>query len=265
MNMGESVFLGIIQGLTEFLPISSSGHLVLFQNLLGIEEPQLLLDSALHLGTLMAIVIYFRQDLKQMVTEIWEVARMAPQSSAGRPLATVGLWVLVGSIPTGIIGLTFRAPLERLFGSVTAVGAALLATGAIVASARLPLASVRAQPALLTAVLVGVAQGIAIIPGISRSGATIVCGLMCGLDRDLAGRFSFFLAIPAIVGALLLQFDMEGLDRVGLIALFAGFLSSVMVGLLALRFLMGMVVRGQLHYFAPYCWGLGLLILFALR
>ncbi len=258
MNIFETTILGIIQGLTEFLPVSSSGHLVLFQNLLGFKEPELLLDCSLHLGTLLAVCVYFRHDIKEIVTDIWK-------RDFKNPHASLALWVVVGSVPTAVIGLVFKTPLERLFGSVATVGSMLIATGIIVALTRMIPEGfgTRTRVGLLGALAVGAAQGLAIIPGISRSGATIVCALLFGLDRDLAGRFSFLLAIPAIIGALAIQIDLDALERVGLVPLVFGFFSSAIVGLLALKLLMGIVRKGHLYYFAPYCWVIGLLVVFA--
>ncbi len=257
MNSLETIILGIVQGLTEFLPISSSGHLVIFQNLLGFSEPELLLDSALHLGTLVAVCIYFRSDLRKMVFEAWKFDFRKSNES-------LLLWVIVGTVPTGLIGLIFRSPLESLFGSINMTGTMLIVTGIIIAVTKLIPEEYgkRTSLGMVIALAVGSAQGLAIIPGISRSGATIVCGLLCGLDRDLAARFSFLLSLPAIAGALILQLDSAALERVGLAPLLCGFVCSAVVGLLALRILMGMVRRGRLYYFAPYCWAIGLIIVF---
>jgi len=230
---------------------------VLFQNLLGMSEPELLLDISLHLGTLLAICLYFRSDLKKMGTDLLRFDFETPH-------ARLVLWVLVGSIPTGIIGIAFKTPLEKIFGSLTMVGIMLVATGFIVGCSRfIPKDyGIRTQVGLLAALAVGTAQGLAIMPGISRSGATIVCALLCRLDRELAARFSFLLSIPAILGALLLHLNQSALQNVGLIPLFVGFGTSALVGILALKFLMGMVRKGHLYYFAPYCWALGLVIVF---
>ncbi|MDZ7698737.1 MAG: undecaprenyl-diphosphate phosphatase [Deltaproteobacteria bacterium] len=119
----------------------------------------------------------------------------------------------------------------------------------------------RIRVGLLAALAVGAAQGLAIMPGISRSGTTIVVGLLCGLERDLAGRFSFLLAIPAIVGAVVLQFSAEALTKIGVVPLILGFGTSALVGYFALKILMPMVRKGHLHYFAPYCWAVGLTVL----
>ena len=265
MNNIETIFLGIIQGLTEFLPVSSSGHLVVFENLLGFKEPELLLDASLHLGTLLAVCICFRTDLKKMIGETWELARTRPKKDRLRlgPHASLALMVLVGSVPTALIGIIFKTPLEELFGSISKVGVMLVVTGLIVGSTRLiPKARgtvTRVGP--LIALAVGIAQGLAIVPGISRSGSTIVCALLCGLDRGLAYRFSFLLSIPAIVGAVILQLDQEALERVGFVPLSLGFVASALVGFLALKLLIGMVEKGHLYYFAPYCWAVGIIII----
>jgi undecaprenyl-diphosphatase len=119
----------------------------------------------------------------------------------------------------------------------------------------------RKEVGLLAALAIGTAQGLALIPGISRSGATIVCGMLFKIKKDLAARFSFLLSIPAIIGALVLQLNMEDLNNVGILPLVTGFVFSILVGLLALKILMGMVRKGNLYYFAPYCWAVGLFVL----
>ncbi len=261
MDMLSSIFLGVVQGATEFLPISSSGHLVLFQNLMGFHEPQLLLDISLHIGTLLAVLVVFRRDLAGMAVELWRLVAPGPGAENGAPFrerlrGALLTWIVVGNIPTALIGLVFKDPLERLFGSVPVVGSMLLVTGLLVALTRLAPERAR-RLGLLAALAVGTAQGLAIIPGISRSGATIACGLLIGLDRDLAARFSFLLSVPAIAGALMLQVvtgDVAGPD---LAVLIAGGLAAAVVGLLALVLLMGMVHKGRLYWFAPYCWALG--------
>lgn len=270
MDIFSSILLGAVQGLTEFLPISSSGHLVLFQNLLGFGEPELLFDIGLHLGTLVAVCLFFRRDLGAMLSEtVKYVASVLSREKDWMqireyPQAFMLLWVLVGTIPTGLIGLGFKTPLENLFGSVRIVGFMLLGTGLIVAVTRkLPETYTRhLSVGLFAALAVGVAQGIAIIPGISRSGSTIVCGMVCKLERETAARFSFLLAIPATLGAMVVQLASEGVGQSALPALGAGFVVSAAVGLLALKILMGVVKRGRLYCFAPYCWALGLMILF---
>jgi undecaprenyl-diphosphatase len=269
MDTVTGFLLGIIQGLTEFLPISRFGHLVLFQNLFGLTEPVLLFDTSRHLGTLVAVCVYFRSDLKQMILETFKFiigliqGRRSWKGISEVPHVSLALWVLVGTIPTALIGLIFRSSLEKLFSSITWVGIMLVFTGLILAITRIMPKGYTGRSSIgpLTALAVGTAQGLALIPGISRSGTTIVCGMLFKVERELAARFSFLLSIPAIIGALLLQLDAEGVNEVGILPLFIGFVTSILVGLLALRILMGMVRKGNLYYFAPYCWAVGLFIL----
>ncbi len=264
MKNADTILLGIVQGLTEFLPVSSSGHLVLFEHLLGLREPELLLDTSLHLGTLLAVCLFFRNDLIRMVQGTWTVITREQGPSLGDTrYASLTLMVVIGSIPTALMGVFFKDWIEGLFASVTFAGVMLLFTGAIVGLTRFIPRSygTREHVTWLMALAVGTAQGFAIMPGISRSGATIVCALLLGLKRDMAGRFSFLLAIPAIVGAVALQLDAQAFDRIGILPLLTGFTASALVGLLALKVLMGMVRKGHLYYFAPYCWLVGLLII----
>lgn len=268
MNTIKSIILGVIQGLTEFLPISSSGHLVFFQHMLGFREPELLMDISLHLGTLLAVCVYFRSDLLEMITESRDFlvdffsGKRKTGSMRVTPHVMLTWWVIVGTVPTVLIGLIFRKPLEALFGNLNRVGFMLICTGLILIVTRfLPKDySNRGRVGLWTALAVGAAQGLAIIPGISRSGATIVCGMLFKMERTLSARYSFLLSIPAIIGAMVLQVSSGGFHRADLIPITVGFVCSALVGLAALKFLMSVVKKGNLAYFAPYCWALGLLI-----
>lgn len=182
---------------------------------------------------------------------------------SSRPHPVLAFRVVIGTMPTVFIGFTFRSHFERLFASIDAVGIMLILTGLILMVSRfLPRQYTSAKNVGLWAALgVGFAQGLAIIPGISRSGTTIICGLLFGLDRDLAARFSFLLSIPAIIGALILQLFLEGVDGVRLGTLFMGFLISAAVGFAALKIVVNMVRRGNLYLFTPYCLLLGLVII----
>jgi undecaprenyl-diphosphatase len=175
--------------------------------------------------------------------------------------------VAAGSVPTALIGFTFKDQFERMFGSVAVVGVMLAVTGLILISSLSAPKEARLAPetlggrigaGLLAALIVGTAQGLAIIPGISRSGTTIVAGLLCGMEKGLAGRFSFLLSIPAVTGALILHLKGDALTRVGAGPLLVGFAISAVVGFIALGLLMRTVRSGHLHYFAPYCWAAGL-------
>jgi undecaprenyl-diphosphatase len=249
MDIFDAVFLGIIQGLTEFLPISSSGHLVIFQKLLGFQQQQLLFDCALHVGTLLAVVIYFSKDIKRIFKSV-----LSKKENTDSFLLKD---IITGSIPTAIIGFLFKDYFERAFSSALIAGIMLCVTGLFVGATKFIPEGSKKRVGLITSVLIGIAQGIAIIPGISRSGATIVCGLMCKIDRELAFKFSFLLSIPAISGAFILEaVKINQIKNV--IPLSLGTISSAIVGLIALRFLNNLIKKGNLYYFSPYCFAIGI-------
>jgi len=266
MDIEQTIFLGIIQGLTEFLPISSSGHLVIFQHLIGLKNPELLLDISLHIGTLLAVLIFFWTDIKMMIYEsiglISTVFRKENPSSKIQqfPHVALILWIVIGTIPTALIGLIFSSFFQKMFGSPFFIGFMLIVTGAILGASRFIPDHVtkKSNVGVMLSIAIGIAQGAAIIPGVSRSGATIVCGLFCGLNRELAGRFSFLLSIPAIIGATILKFDMTKITEIGFIPFFAGIFVSFLVGLIALKITMNMVKKGNLYYFSPYCFLAGI-------
>lgn len=259
------IFLGVVQGLTEFLPISSSGHLVLFRNIMGFQEPALLLDTSLHLGTLAAVIVFFRSDLAGMVREFLDICaslgrEKGPASTAAGLSRSLMTWVIVGNIPTALIGGLFKTPLENLYRSTAVVGFMLLVTGLLLAVTRISRKDTR-KLGPLPALAVGTVQGLAIIPGISRSGSTIACGLLLGLERETAARFSFILSIPAVTGALIFEILTGDVSRISALVLIAGGITAGAVGLLALKMLMGVVRRGRLSWFAPYCWVVGVTVI----
>lgn len=255
-----------MQGLTEFLPVSSSGHLVLGAYWLGLREPQLLFDVIVHTATLVAVGVFYRRSLVDMARAgvgVITGSREARTSPHARLLAAV----VVGSVPTAIIGLLFRHPLEALFGAPRVVAAMLLVTAVLLLITRLVRRAGPGHPVRWwEALVIGVVQGFAIIPGISRSGSTIAAALLLGVEREEAARYSFVLSMPAIAGALLLHLREPGvLAQAQVGPLLVGFLAAAGVGLVALRLLVPMVQRGHLHYFAPYLLVLGGLGLWLIR
>lgn len=266
MNVIKAIILGVIQGLTEFLPVSSSGHLVLGQRLFGLKESELLFDIILHIATLVAVVIVFRREIAALAAELFRlpgrVRNRESMAALWRERPTFRLLVLIaaGSIPTGLIGFGFKDMFESLFASTYAVGLALLVTGSVLFLTKM--AKVRDRKitgfGIKDALLIGLAQGLAITPGLSRSGMTISAGLFLGLDRELAARYSFLLFIPAVLGALAVQLVSSGPGVFGPAALAAGFAAALVSGLAALTLLLKLVQRGHLHYFAYYCWLAGL-------
>ncbi len=270
MNTVEAIVLGIVQGLTEFLPVSSSGHLVLFQNLFGLKEPELLFDICLHMGTLAAVIIVFYREILDILKALFQLpGRMKTAGGFKRLCETdasirMALLIVVGSIPTALIGLLFKEITDQLFGSVAIVGCMLLVTGTILWLTRNIGTEGRPirQTTLTNALIIGIVQGVAILPGISRSGATISTALFLGVDRKVAGRYSFLLSIPAIVGALVLGLDTPELhSAIPMGTIIAGSVVASLVGWLALVILLRVVDRGQLHRFAPYCWLVGIVTL----
>ena len=252
------MILGIVQGATEFLPISSSGHLVLVPMWFGWESPALAFATTLHLGTLVSVIAYFYRDL-------WEIAVAWLRSLMRREMtskAWLGWWLILGTVPAVVLGLTLETFLEGLFGSPPAVAALLLATGVILALSEYLGSRRRDMDDLgwLDAVSIGFAQACAIAPGISRSGTTIAAGLARGLKREDAARFSFLLSIPIIAGTGLMQLvDLasESPQDGQLDALAMGFLAASVTGYFAIRLLLKYLQRGTLYPFAIYCWVVG--------
>ncbi|MBZ0266020.1 undecaprenyl-diphosphatase UppP [bacterium] len=254
MNIWQALILGVVQGLTEFLPISSSGHLVIVQSLLNLTSENISFEIAVHLGTLLAVLVYFRNDLKTVIVDFFK-------GGEGR---WIGWMIILGTIPTAIIGLAFKDPLEALFASSKSAAIGLLFTTGFLVVAELvrrgerPLTKIRWKDAIL----IGILQGCAIVPGISRSGSTIAAGLFAGLNRDSAARYSFLLAIPAILGATVLHLkDFQTMES-GLFAPYlVGFLASVFSGYLAIGILMRVLRTGKLYGFAAYTLVVGILVL----
>jgi len=243
----QSLVLGILQGLTEFLPVSSSGHLVLLQLWLGdafaFAQSAVAFDLALHLGTLIPVLWYYRADVQELAT--------APRRNA----RTIALLV-VATLPTAFIGLMFKDVFEELFHTPRAVAVALLVTGGLLVSTRWSDRGPdgrRREIGFAAAMIIGVAQGLAITPGISRSGSTIAVALLLGSGRAEAARFSFLLSVPAIMGASVLvakdgvSFAPELWAPLGV-----GFLVSATGGYAALRWLVQLVRAGRLYRFAFY-------------
>lgn len=276
MNLVEAIILGIIQGLTEFLPVSSSGHLVLLQQLFGLKEAELFFDVCVHLGTLAAVIVVFHREIKNIAMALLRLLTAAGKKDRALsaiqsdPELKMALLIVIGSIPTALLGLAFSGIADMLFSSVLIVGLMLILTGLLLWLTRWTIKAARVPGIdrlnLKNAFLIGTVQGLAIIPGISRSGSTISIGLLLGIERETAARYSFLLSIPAILGAGLLSLR-NGLTETDLslnIPL-VGAVTAAIVGYVALRALLQVVKKGGLHMFAPYCWIVGLLaIIFGL-
>lgn len=270
MDSLQAALLGAIQGLTEFLPISSSGHLVLFQKLFGLHEAQLFFDVCLHIGTLIAVVAFFHREIQSLLASMVRFLslglkrRLTFRRINEDGAMKLAMLIIVGSVPTAVIGLFLKGHADRIFASVFLVGWMLLVTGLLLWATRRLRGEGRGIPefTISMALLIGFVQGVAILPGISRSGSTIAVALFLGLNRPTAARYSFLLSIPAILGALLLSLrDLSGAAAFTPPVLI-GAATACVVGYLALALLVYIVNRGRMHLFAPYCWLAGLTALF---
>ena len=277
------MILGFLQGVTEFLPVSSSGHLVVYQRLFGLsgpggaggpDETRLLFDVMVHLGTLLAVLVVFRSDIAVLASDAWRA--ITGRAGGDRGSLRLLLLLAVGTIPAAGFGLGWKDELEGLFSAPAYVGLAFLVTGSLLWLSRFPGRLGRAgrggqagRPTRdlggttwIDALLIGLGQALALIPGVSRSGATISIALLLGLDRRLAARYSFLLAVPAILGAVAVQIgETGGIPADQWSAVAAGTVMAAVSGYVALRLLLRIVVAGNLSRFSYYCWGIGLLTL----
>ena len=249
MGFLEAVISGIVQGIAEFLPISSSGHLVVLHKLMGLKEPEVLFDIFLHLGTLAAIFIVFGREIIESVTT----------------KKRIGFLILLSSAVTFVIVLLFMKNIEAAFSNVRTVGFMFIVTGIWLIAGNL----IRLGTEGLTvfkAGLIGLVQGIAALPGISRSGATISTGLFLGLDGQSAAKFSFLLSIPAIIGAFLFKIKDTGFILTGInINYLVGFFIACIAGVLSLKLLLRVLYRNRFHWFGVYCILIGILVLTFLK
>ena len=263
MSLLEAILIGIIQGATEFLPISSDGHLVLVPAVFGLTQPDLVLIGLVHAGTLLAILSYFWRDLLAIARAIFAgLAQRQPFATAD---ARLGYFMVLGSIPAAIVGLLAMDFFEEQFGSPPVAAVGLLVTAAfLVAGERLNRGTKTLDRLTwLDTLIIGAFQVLALLPGVSRSGTTIAAGLGRGLDRPTAARFSFLVGLPAIAGAGLLSildiFSAQGSLPLGHYA--AAFVAAAVVGYGCIAFLLNWVKRHTLYPFAIYCAVVGLLYL----
>jgi undecaprenyl-diphosphatase len=261
MSIIEALILGILQGLTEFLPVSSSGHLEIGKALLGVEiKDDLLFSVVVHAATSLSTILVFWNDIWRIVRDIFKFEWNESTQYASK--------IIISMIPVGFVGVLFKKQLELLFdGNILLVGAMLLITGFLLLITHFYQPPKGSSVTFTKAFLVGIAQMIAILPGISRSGATITTSLLIGIDKSEAARFSFLMALIPILGATLLEFkdyweqpelsaDLSGT------VLAVGFISAFFVGLLACRWMIRMVKKGKLLYFALYCLLVGTIAIF---
>ena len=266
MSIAEAIILGVVQGLTEPLPVSSSAHLVIILALIpGFHQPIVAFDVLLHLGTLLAVVFFLRQDIGALLVSLMPGSTQnnhATGSVAGEKAANrrMVLWILIATFLTGAIGVLFKDRIERLFESVEITACMLFITGILLFGSDRVKTNLRRKDDmnLKDAIVLGLVQTVALIPGISRSGSTITFGIFRGLERETSARFSFLLSIPAIGGtAILKSADLMRLTAGDLPALCAGFLTAAVTGFLSLKFLFVIINKTGLAPFAWYCWFIG--------
>jgi undecaprenyl-diphosphatase len=260
--MNESLaagILGVVQGLTEFLPVSSSGHLVLFQSWLPVSGDPVAFDLALHLGTLLPVLWVYRGDLIGVVRDTTAGEGPFMQRTGVRLM----LMLVVATIPTAVIGLGFEDLFTSLFHNPVAVSVAFAVTGTFLWFTKYA-SKGEIQAHNLSfgkAIVIGLAQGLAITPGISRSGSTIAAGMFLGMDRQAAARYSFLLAIPTIVGAFALKAGDLSIDGASATPIIVGVVASAVSGYAALRLLIHLVKAGDFSKFAYYLWPLAVVTL----
>lgn len=250
MSLWEAIVLGVVQGATEFLPVSSSGHLVLSQELMGLAIPGVLFEVAVHLATLVSILIVYRTRIARLVSGSLRGDREA--------WSYLGL-LLAATVPAAVVGLLFKDRIEAIFDDPLVTGLAFLVTGGLLWSTR---AALRREPAghpvLRVAVLMGFAQAFALVPGISRSGTTVVAALWAGVAGREAAAFSFLMAVPAIAGAAVLQIPDVATASLSPGPLIAGGVAAAVTGVLAIRSFVVLLQRQSFHRFALYLWPLGI-------
>lgn len=254
--MLDMVILGLVQGLTEFLPVSSTAHLLFTEAFLGITRPGILLEAILHLGTALAALILFWPDVRRLfIGWLASLLRRAEPSDA-RGYGRLAWLIILITVITAAVGLALSDPFERMFGSLRGAAVQLIVTGLILLAAHGRERRDMTETTVRDAVAIGIAQVVSIIPGVSRSGTTITAGLWLGLRRDDAARLSFLAAIPAVAGAGLFGLkDLRLGESIGFTGgqLLVGFVVSLLSGALAIRWLLGIVRRGHLRWFAAYC------------
>jgi undecaprenyl-diphosphatase len=257
MDIIQAIFLGAVQGLTEFLPISSSGHLAIFQKIFNLKESPIFFDTIVHLGTLLAVIFYLRKEIVYILKTIRE-----------KETIKFIFLIIIATIPAVFAGLFLEDKIESIFSSMTLIGICFLITSIILFSTKFLAKYEKSEKELkwYEALFVGIFQAFAILPGISRSGSTMAASIFVGLKKEDAFRFSFLLSIPVISGAFILQFTKQDFILFGnnFLPNLLGFIVAIIFGLLSLKIIEKVLIRGKLHYFAIYTFVLGVLILILL-
>ena len=263
MNFLEAILLGLLQGITEFLPVSSSGHLVLASSLMGSDlAPGITFEIVVHFGSFCSIVLYFRESLGELLRGVMQ--SFTPTAIREKRFmhdknAKLAFVILASMIPAGLTYVFLEERIEQLFNSPALVSMMLVVTGVLLFLTKFATNTTR-EVGLFRGFMMGIAQAMALIPGISRSGSTISTGLFLGLKREEVANFSFLMVLPVLGGAMLLDFiDIlnDGIEIYAALVLLTGFLTSFLSGYFALKYLIILLRKDKLHYFAFYCWAVG--------
>ena len=249
MNLLQAIILGLIQGITEWLPISSTGHLRVIENLMGLQIP-IVFDGLLHIGTIFVTLVFFRKYIREILSALW---KRDFKTETGKIIPLI----IIGTVPTVVIGLIFGDMIEAAFNGLLPIAGAFALCGIVLYASKMGRES-HSSPSVIEALLIGTAQGIAIIPGLSRSGLTISAALLFGLRREKAFPYSFVLSIPAILGAIGLtlfsEFDALVPSGVEFIEILVAVAVSMVAGFFALKLLQRVLIAKKFHLFAFYCW-----------
>jgi undecaprenyl-diphosphatase len=259
MSILQALLLGVLQGLTEFLPVSSSGHLALAEHFLRIASPGVTFEVFVHLGTALAVVVFFRRRIASILAAL---ARAVARLPHDRDDARLGAHLLIGTVPAAVVGYLFETEVEQAFESPRVVSVLLLVTGLFLWAAGRARRGRRERTSVRDALLIGVAQAVAILPGISRSGATVSAGLGLGLRREVAVEFAFFLSVPVILGAAAVSLP-DALGTGGSVGwpIALGTAVAFVSALPAIAILLRAVTSGRIQWFAYYCWIVGVVAL----
>ncbi len=268
MDIFQAIIIGLVQGLTEFLPVSSSAHLIFAQQALGVSDVGLAFDVLMHVGTLVAVIVYFFNDIVNMIKGfLLSLVDLKNGNFMGEikkdPYKKLAWLTILATIPVGVVGVLFNDMIESMFQGLTIPAFLLLVTGCLLyASQRMNSGRIDVRNVTIKeALIMGCGQALAVLPGLSRSGTTIAAGLFAGLDKEFAAKFSFILSIPAILGAAVFQLkDLSG-GSIEIGACIAGFIVAVISGYLAISVLLKIVREKSLDIFAYYCWIVGLIVL----
>lgn len=254
------IFLGIVQGITEWLPISSSGHLVIFEEIFNVTSPGMTFEVLLNFATFLAMIIVFRKELANLIVGFFRF--IFKKSEVDKSEFYFGLYIVIGVIPVAVLGLLFEDYIGNHLKSLTTVAISLIVTGSALYYVS-KINGYRKKLSLKDAIWVGLFQAVSLIPGISRSGATIFAALFRKLDKELAIRYSFFLAIPVSLGTMLLKVDdlIEQMTTENLVNYSLAFVVALVSAIFAIKWFIGIIQRGKLKYFTYYCVIVGVLIL----